>query len=43
MADRPMTRALPICCALAVLAGALFVPLASLATARDATDYGDPT
>jgi hypothetical protein len=38
-----MTRALPICCALAVLAGALFVPLASLASAGDATDYGDPT
>lgn len=38
-----MTRALPICCALAVLAGALFVPLASLAIAGDATDYGDPT
>ena len=38
-----MTRALLICCALAVLAGALFIPLASLAVAGDAADYGDPT
>ena len=43
MAGRLMTRALPICCALAVLAGALLIPLASLAIAGDATDYGDPT
>ena len=43
MAGRLMTRALPICCALAVLAGALLIPLASLASAVDATNYGDPT
>ena len=31
-----MTRALPICCALAVLAGALLIPLAALCPCRTA-------